>query len=118
MRRGRGRNPLKGLTRAGERESLVVDELLDGQRDFHVTAAIQPLARTALVGFELGEPGLPEAQNVGLYLADARNIANLEIETVGDGGLTSRRLEMSALCGERRGHGASRTKSGRREAPL
>ena len=75
---------LKCLAGAGERVSLGVDQLLDLQKQFDVAPAVKPLAGSALVGFELRELRLPKTQNVGLDLADTRNVSNLEVETVGD----------------------------------
>jgi hypothetical protein len=63
-----------------------VDQPLDFQGQFHIAAAVKPLAGSALVGFELGKLRLPEAQDIGFDAADARHIANLEVEAVGDRG--------------------------------
>jgi hypothetical protein len=75
---------LKCLARAGKRVSLGMNKPLDIERQFHVTAAVKPLSGTAFVGLELRKLGLPETQDVGFHFANARDITNLEIETVWD----------------------------------
>jgi hypothetical protein len=57
---------------------------LDIEGKFHVAAAVKPLSGAALVGLQLRKLGFPETQNVGFHPANARDIANLEIETVWD----------------------------------
>ena len=76
----------QSLARAGKRISLGMNEPLYLQGHFNIAAAIEPLTSAALVGLELRELRLPESQHVGLNLADARNVANLEIKTVRDCG--------------------------------
>jgi hypothetical protein len=97
---------LKCLTGAGERVPLGVNELLDLQDQLDIAPAVKPLAGSALVGLELRELRLPKTQNVGFDLADARNVSNLEVETVGDQG----RVE-GALLGELRGHSQDKEES-------
>jgi len=90
----------KYLSCAGERITLGVDEALDFQNHLDVAAAIEALAGSALIGFELGKLRLPKAQDVCLKAADACDIADFEIETVGDGG-----RDDVGPAGELRGHG-------------
>ena len=85
-----GRNLAEGLTGAGERVALGVDQALDFKHQFDIAAAIEALAGSALVGLELGKLRLPKAQDIGFDAADAGYIANLEVEAVGDGGVFSR----------------------------
>ena len=74
---------LKSLAGAGECVSLGMDQLFDLKNQFDVAPAVKPLAGSALVRFELRKLRLPKAQDIRLDLADARNISNLEVETVG-----------------------------------
>ena len=76
----------ESLAGAGECVSLGMNQSLDLEGEFHIAAAVEPLAGAAFVGLELGELRLPESQDLGLDLADARDVANLEIETVRDRG--------------------------------
>jgi hypothetical protein len=76
-----------------------VDQVFYLQGQLDVAAAVKALAGSALVGLELGKLRLPKAQDVGLELADAGDISNLEVETVGNRG----RVE-GALVGKLGGH--------------
>jgi len=76
---------LKGLARAGKSVSLGMNQALDIQSQFHITTAVKPLSGATFVGLKLRKLRLPEAQYIGLNPADPSDIANLEIETVGDG---------------------------------
>ena len=76
----------QNLFGAGEGVALGVDQPLDIQGQFHIAAAIKPLASTALVGLELRKLRFPESQDVGFDFADARHVPNFEIEAVGDRG--------------------------------
>jgi hypothetical protein len=78
---------LESLAGSGESVALNVDKLLDPQGDLDIAAAIEPLASSTLVGFELGKLRLPKAQDIGLDFADARHITDLEVKAVGDRGL-------------------------------
>ncbi len=91
---------LQDLAGSGERVTLGMHQVLDLQGQFHVAAAVEPLAGSALVGFELGKLRLPKAQDVGFHGADAGHIANLEVEAIGD----RWRVE-GALLGKLHGHG-------------
>ncbi len=75
-----------------------MDEALDLENLFDIAATIEALAGSALVGLELGELGLPKAQDIGLEAADPCDIANLEVEAVGDDGRLDGTL-MGKLCG-------------------
>lgn len=72
------------LAGAGDGESLLVQEALDLEDKFDVAAAVKALAGAALVGLELGELGFPEAEDVGLDGANAGDVADFEVEAVGD----------------------------------
>ena len=61
-----------------------MNQALDLQRHFHVALAVEPLAGAALVRLQLRKLRLPESQDIGLNVANSRNIANLEIETIWD----------------------------------
>jgi hypothetical protein len=63
-----------------------VDQVLDLQHKLNIFAAVEALAGAAFVGLELGKLRLPKAQDIGFNAADARDIANLEVETVRDCG--------------------------------
>jgi hypothetical protein len=89
----------KDLAGAGKRVSLGVDEALDFKGSLDVAAAIEALAGSALVGFELRKLRFPEAQDVSFETADAGDIADFEVETVWDGGGGD-----VAPTGELRGH--------------
>ena len=91
---------LKSLTGAGKRVALGVDEPLDFQNQLNFTTAIETLAGAAFVGLELGKLRLPEAEDVSFKAADAGNVANLEIEAIGDRGRFR-----CALVGKLTGHG-------------
>src|SRR5262245_43853590 len=68
LRRGRLRGELRleTLLRAGDREALVVEQLLDAQDRLDVASPIDALAGAVLRGSERGELGLPVAQHVRL----------------------------------------------------
>lgn len=72
------------LARAGDGVSLVVEEGLDAEGVFDVAAAVEALTGAALVGFELGEFRLPEAQDVGGDVTEAGDFSDAEVELVGD----------------------------------
>lgn len=72
------------LSRAGNGVALVVEELLDAKGHFDIAAAVEALAGSALVGFELGEFTLPEAQDVGWNVAEFGDFADAEVKLVRD----------------------------------
>ena len=74
----------QNLAGARKRIALSVDQLLDIQGQLNVAAAVEPLARAAFVGLELGKLRLPETQNIGFDATDASHVPNLEVEAVGD----------------------------------
>ena len=76
---------VESLAGASECVALGVDEALDLENQLNFAAAIEALAGSALVGFELGKLRLPEAEDVGFELANPGDIANLEVEAIGDG---------------------------------
>ncbi len=77
---------LKHYTRARQCVTLGVNQLFDLERQLHVTTAIKPLPCSALVRLKLRKLRFPESQNIGLDTAKLRNVANLEIKTIGDRG--------------------------------
>ena len=83
---------------AGECVPLAMNEALDFERHLDLAATIEPLARAALVGFELGKLGLPEAKDVGFYGAEAGNVPDLEVQAVGNGGRVGKALS-GKVCG-------------------
>ena len=74
------------LAGAGDGVALVVEEALDAEGHLDVALAVEALAGAALVGLELGEFGLPEAEDVGGNIAELGYIANAEVELVRDDG--------------------------------
>jgi hypothetical protein len=68
----------------GDGVALIVEEGLDAQSGFYVALAVEALAGAAFVGLELGELGLPEAQDVGGNVAELGYVADTEVELVGD----------------------------------
>jgi len=75
---------LENLPSASKGIALIADEVLDPQGQLDVMAAIEPLAGSTFIGLELGKLRLPKTQDIGLEATDARHIANLEVEAVGD----------------------------------
>ena len=61
----------------------IMDQPLDVQHHFDIATAIEPLASTAFVRFQLWKLRFPETQNIRFQLADLCYVANFEIETVG-----------------------------------
>jgi hypothetical protein len=59
-------------------------QLLDANGKLDLAAAIEALAGSTFVGLEGRELGFPESQDVGFDTADAGNVANAEVEPVGD----------------------------------
>jgi len=76
----------ENLARTGERVTLAVDEALDFDGDLDVAFAIEALAGAAFVGLELRELRLPEAQDIWLDFEKARDVPDLEIQTIRDRG--------------------------------
>ena len=60
---------IERLACSGECVALDVDQALDLQGQLDVTAAVKPLAGSALVGFELRKLRLPKAQDIGFDLS-------------------------------------------------
>jgi hypothetical protein len=81
------------LTGANQRIALIADQMLDLQSQLNVITAVKPLAGSTFIGLELVELRLPKAQDIGLNATDARHIANLEVEAVGD----DRRVKVAIL---------------------
>jgi len=92
----------QSLTRAGKRVAFAMDEAFDFESHLDIATAIEALAGSTFSGSELRKLRFPETQDVGLDLTDARDVADFEIETVGDDGLF-----VDALGGRLRGHSQS-----------
>src|SRR5579863_2538664 len=92
---------LQRLARSGDGVALPVHQPLDFQRQFHFAAPVKALSGPALVGLELRELGFPETKDVRLDAAQARYIADLEVEAIGDHGRVD-----GARSGWVRGHGS------------
>src|SRR5207248_151361 len=85
----------QGMASAGDGVTLTVHEALDLKSHFHFAAAVETLAGTTLIGLQLRELRLPETKNVGLDAAQARNIANLEVQAIGNDGRVGHALSSS-----------------------
>jgi hypothetical protein len=79
-------SPFQRLARPRNGVTLAMYEPLDLESEFHLAAAVQALTSPALVGFERWELRLPKTKNVRLYAAQARNIADLEVQPIGNDG--------------------------------
>jgi hypothetical protein len=88
--RGRGArtavSTFERLAGTGDGVAFAVHEALDFESQFDLAAAIETLAGAALVGLELGKLGFPKAKDVGLDTAKAGDIADFEIQPIGDDG--------------------------------
>ena len=82
--RGRAGAGVERMARARDGKPLLVQEPLDFEHHLHIAPAVKALASAAFVGLELGKLGFPEAKNVSFNAADAGDVANLEVEAVGD----------------------------------
>ena len=74
------------LAGAGDGVALVIEQALDAESHLDVALAVEALAGAAFVGLELGELGLPEAEDVRGDIAELRYIANAEVELVRNDG--------------------------------
>src|SRR6185295_9057046 len=88
-RRARRRRPprhlhLEPLLRAGYREALLVEELLDPQDGLDVAPAVDALARRVLRGGEGRKLGFPVAEDVRLGVGDLAHLTDLEEKLVRD----------------------------------
>src|SRR5579862_2561607 len=72
------------LARSGNGEAFVVEERFDTQDVLDVFFAVHALSGAALYGFDLGELGFPEAQNVGGKMAQLGDFADAEVELLRD----------------------------------
>lgn len=70
------------LLRARDRETLVVQELLDAHRELDVTPPILPMRPPGLHRLEHLELALPVPKHVRLHAHDVRDLANAEEELV------------------------------------
>ncbi len=77
---------LDDLARAWDGVALLVEQRFDVEDGFDVATAVESLAGASLVWFELGKLALPEAQNIGGDVAEARDLAYAEVEFVRDVG--------------------------------
>ena len=74
------------LPRAWNGVALVIEEALDAQSHFNVAAAIETLAGTSFVGFELRKLAFPEAQDIGWNVAELGDFTDAEVKLVRDVG--------------------------------
>ena len=72
------------LLRTGDREALVVEQLLDAQDRLDVLAPIDALAGAVLGRRQGRELRLPVAQDVRLGVGDLADLTDLEKQLVGD----------------------------------
>jgi hypothetical protein len=77
---------LQRLPGPGECVSLSVNEALDFECKFDLTAPIEALAGSTLVGLELGKLSFPETKDVRFDGADTGYIPNLEVQAIRDVG--------------------------------
>jgi hypothetical protein len=75
---------IESLAGTGEGVSLGMNEALDFKDELNVAAAVKALAGSTFVGLELGKLRLPEAEDIRLEVEDSGNVANFEVEAVGD----------------------------------
>src|SRR5947207_5848167 len=81
-RRASGHLHLEPLLRAGDREALFVEELLDAKDGLDVAPAVDALSRRVLRRREGGELRFPVAEDVRLRIGDLADLADLEEELV------------------------------------
>src|SRR5262245_41424333 len=75
---------LEPLLGAGDRETFLVEELLDAQHGLDVAPPVDPLPRAVLRRRQRRELRLPVAQHVGLGVGDLAHLADLEEQLVRD----------------------------------
>src|SRR6266851_3099042 len=83
-RRAAGHLHLEALLRAGDREPLFVEKLLDAQHGLDVAAAIDALSGGVLGRSEGRELRFPVAEDVGLGVGDLADLTDLEEKLVRD----------------------------------
>src|ERR1039458_7668532 len=87
------------LARAGDGESLLIEQPLDVQHALDVALAVHALTRAALYRLQLRELGLPETQHVGRQVAQRGHFADAEIKFVGDENFIRFVLRRTLLAG-------------------
>src|SRR5712692_9894049 len=83
-RRAAGHLHLEALPRAGDREPLFVEKLLDAQDGLDVAPAVDALSGSVLGGSEGRELRFPVAEDVGLGVGDLADLTDLEEKLVRD----------------------------------
>src|SRR5882762_981219 len=83
-RRAPGHLHLEALLRAGDREPLFVEKLLDAQHGLDVAPAVDALSGGVLGGSEGRELRFPVTQDVGLRVGDLADLTDLEEKLVRD----------------------------------
>ena len=78
----------QAFLRSGNSEPFFIQEVFDLQKNFHVSAAIEPMPRWCLPWSEYGKFGFPVPQDVGFNPDDPGDLANPEVELVGKLDLT------------------------------
>jgi hypothetical protein len=68
------------LAGAGNGEAFLVKQFLDAQNTLDIFVAVHALTGAAFDWFEVGELGLPEAQDVGGQSAEVRDFPDTEVE--------------------------------------
>src|SRR6266849_3052754 len=69
---------------AGDGEPVFIEQLLDAQHRLHVAPAVHALTGAALHRFELRKLGLPKTEHVSVQPAKACDLADPEIQFVGN----------------------------------
>ena len=72
------------MTRTGNGETFFIKKLANLKYIAHVAPPVHALSGAALDRLQLGELGFPEAQHVRRQMAEASDLADAEIEFVGD----------------------------------
>jgi hypothetical protein len=68
--------------RAWDGVSLIIEERLDVEHGLDIATAIEALTCAALMRLQLGKLALPEAQNIGRHIAEARDFADAKVKFV------------------------------------
>ena len=88
----------KLLAGAGDGESFFVEQLLDAEDALDVAAPIHSLTGAAFDRLELREFRFPEAKHVGRETAQGGDLADAEVELVGDQDFVGSRRGWLALA--------------------
>jgi hypothetical protein len=74
------------LAGSGNGVALSVHQPLDLQGQFHLSSAVKTLTGSTFIRLELGKLRFPKTKDVRLDAAQARYVANLEVQPIGDDG--------------------------------